>query len=167
MWGAWCWHRDDTKKESILLINQYYSPVSPLEIFPFCRDCPGDKSILKEINPEYSLQGLMLQCFGHLMQRADSLEKTLMLGKTEDRRRRWRQRMRWLDSITDLMDTNLSQLQEIVKDGEDWLAAVHEVTKSHTWLSDRTTTPLLSNNTSLLSMQNFHDHRLYVMTQLQ
>ena len=97
------------------------------------------QSILKEINCEYSLEGLMLklklQYFGHLMQKADSLEKTLMLGKTEVRRRRGRQRMRWLDGITDSMDMNLSKLQETVKDREVWHDA-NGVTKSWIWLSD-------------------------------
>ena len=94
----------------------------------------SNQSILKEINPEHSLERLMLklkiQYFGHLMQRTDSLEKTLMLGKLEGRRRRGRQRTRWLDGITDSMDTSLSQSQEIVKDGEAWNAAIHGISKS-------------------------------------
>ena len=113
---------------------------SPLD----CRK--SNQSILKEINPEYSLKGLILklkrQYFGHLMQRADSLEKTLVLGNIEGKRRKGQQKNRWLDNITASNDMNLSKLQETVKDQEAWCAGVHGVTKSQTQLSNWTETTI-------------------------
>ena len=110
----------------------------------------SNKSILKEIKPKYSLEGLILmlklQYFGDLMWRANSLEKTLMLEKIEGKRRRGRQRKRWLDSITDSMDMSLSKLWETVEDRGAWRAVACEVTKSRTWLSDWTTTIYLEDN---------------------
>ena len=118
-----------------------------------------NQSVLKEINPEYSLEGLILklklQYFGHLMRRANSLEKTLMLGKIEGGRRRGWQRMRWLNGITDSMDMNLSKLQKTVKDRDAWRAALHGVTKSRTRSSDCPTTTLFCRRPGPQSQSSF------------
>ena len=129
-------------KEGWVLKNRCFQMVVVEKTLQSPLDCKrSNQSILKEINPEYSLEGLKLQYFGYLMWRTNLLENTLMLGKIEDKRRGW-QRMRWLGSIHDSMYMSLSKLQEMVKDREAWCPAVHGIAENQTWLRDWTTTKI-------------------------